>query len=40
MLSKIRLTNNEITDIIKLIKSSKNRVILSKGTTEKSISQE
>ena len=34
------LTNNEIKDIIKVIKSLKNRRILVKGTTRKISSQE
>ena len=33
--SGIKLTNNEIKDIIKAIKSLENRDILLKGTTEK-----
>ena len=38
--SGITLTNNEIKDIIKLIKSLENRRILLKGTTRKVTSQE
>ena len=38
--SGITLTNNEIKDIIKLIKSLENRRILLKGTTRKITSQE
>ena len=38
--SGITLTNNEIKDIIKLIKSLENRRILLKGTIKKVISQE
>ena len=34
------LTSNEMTDIMKVIKSSENRGILIKGTTRKSFSQE
>ena len=36
----ITLTNNEIKDIIKVIRSLENKGILLKGTTEKIISQE
>ena len=36
----ITLTNNEIKDIMKVIKSLENRGILSKGTTRKITSQE
>ena len=36
----ITLTNNEIKDIIKVIKSLENRGILLKGTTRKITSQE
>ena len=36
----ITLTNNEIKDIIKVIKSSENREFLLKGTTRKITSQE
>ena len=36
----ITLTNNEIKDIMKLIKSLENREILLKGTTTKVTSQE
>ena len=38
--SGITLTNNEIKDIIKVIKSLENREILLKGTTTKITSQE
>ena len=38
--SGITLTNNEIKDIIKLIKTLENRRILLKGTTRKVTSQE
>ena len=38
--SGITLTNNEIKDIIKLIKSLENRRILLKGTTRKITGQE
>ena len=37
--SRITLTNNEIQDIIKVIKSLENRGILLKGTTRKITSQ-
>ena len=40
MVSGIPLTNNEIKDIIKVIRSLENTGILLKGTTRKSISQE
>ena len=38
--SGITLTNNEIKDIMRVIKSLENRGILFKGTTRKSTSQE
>ena len=38
--SEITLTNNEIKDIMRVIKSLENRGILLKGTTRKSTSQE
>ena len=38
--SGITLTNNEIKNIIKVIKSLEHRGFLLKGTTRKSISQE
>ena len=38
--SRIMLTNNEMKDIIKVIRSLENRRILLKGTTKKNISQE
>ena len=38
--SAITLTNNEIKDIMKVIRSRKNRGILLKGTTRKLTSQE
>ena len=38
--SRITLTNNEIKDIIKVIKSLENRGFLLKGTTKKITSQE
>ena len=38
--SGIGLTNNEIKDIMKVIKSSENRGVLSKGTTRKITRQE
>ena len=34
------LTNNEMKDIIKVVRSLENRRILPKGTTKKNISQE
>ena len=38
--TEINLTNNEIKDIMKVIKSSENRGILLKGTAAKTTSQE